>query len=129
LKSDVIAAHTAPAERMDRVEFGTKREAIDHVVELGSYRCPHCGKTTDFTSRHFRHRQPTASPLGALWVERFDALHQLNPDEWETALDFHCLWCHAPVRIIYAAGEVWAHGTNSWIIVDILEAASWDATR
>lgn len=124
----MTAVRTTPADRLDRLEFGTRREALDHIVEFGAYRCPHCGSAVEFSSRHFGRQAAPQTNLTPSWAERFDELRPLNPQQWESFLDFHCPGCRAPVRIVYAVGQSWAMGAHSWRIVDLLEASSWPKT-
>jgi predicted RNA-binding Zn-ribbon protein involved in translation (DUF1610 family) len=121
------AVRVAPSQRMDRLEFGTEREVLDHIIEVGAYRCPHCTTEVAFRSSHFGPRPSPISQVDAKWARAFDRLRPLDLRAWESFVDFPCPGCKAPVRLVYGAGDTWAMGTNSWRVADILEVHPWQA--
>lgn len=61
----MTASSVHPSDRLDRLEFGTQRELLDHVVETGAYECAHCRTQVEFLTRHFV-LEPTPRTRGAL---------------------------------------------------------------
>ena len=116
----------AAIERLDRTEFRSGVEYLDHVVQLAAYRCPHCGVGVEFQGRHLSGGHSSGSQAPAAidlpWRSAFDAARPLDPFEW--ALDFSCPGCGAPVRIVYAQ---MSDGSKSldWDLLEVVEAITW----
>ena len=107
-------------QRLDRTEFRSEVEYLNHVVQLAAYRCPHCGAEAKFLRRHFDYL--TSATIDPGWQAAFDAARALR--EGERALDFLCPGCAAPVRIVYVQmGD--NYKTFDWDLLEVLEAAEW----
>ncbi len=65
------------------------------------YHCPHCGRGIRFRWKNF-YKADARSFLKSAIRQRFDAIKRQATDDDEGFLDFHCLTCHAPTRIIFA---------------------------
>jgi predicted RNA-binding Zn-ribbon protein involved in translation (DUF1610 family) len=124
---DMSTVRILPAEtRIDRCEFSRLPEHVVHNTDIGTYKCPHCGSSVEFRTKHFeKHFDSTFTNLDLLWHERFTAKRPVRDSDWESFLDFLCPGCNAPVRIIYRAGPEWAMGCHGWQLVDVVEAESW----
>ena len=112
----------SPAEqRLDRVLFGGRDEYDEHVVHVAAYRCPHCGRETEFNSGTLRKAQQfDGSPLGSQWHSSCEAIRPLG--DWEWALDFECPQCRCPVRIVFTLDEEFAMGAYKNRLVQVIEA-------
>jgi hypothetical protein len=82
------------AERLDRVRFDLPGEYQDHVVQLGTYRCGHCGEGTELGIQDFlRHRDCAYSNLSEEWQKRFNTVRRDAFPGAASFLDFHCPRC------------------------------------
>lgn len=122
----MMVRRVAAAERLDRTQFRSDVEYLDHVVQLAGYSCPHCGAGVEFEGRHWRDGRPfgaaRAATLDGRWHAAFDADRPLRSGEW--ALDFNCPGCRAPVRIVYELASPEAKAFD-WDLLEVLEAARW----
>jgi predicted RNA-binding Zn-ribbon protein involved in translation (DUF1610 family) len=121
-----MVRRVAAAVRLDRTQFRSDVESLDHVVQLAAYSCPHCGAGVEFKGRHWREGRPFGgarpSALEDRWQAAFDTARPLDPFEW--AMDFHCPGCGAPVRIVYAQMSDMSK-TSDWDLVEVLEVIRW----
>lgn len=58
----------AAAERLDRTQFRSDVEYLEHVVQLAGYRCPHCGAGGEFEGRHWWQGRPFGAAAAARWT-------------------------------------------------------------
>ena len=112
------------AERLDRTQFRSDEEYLDHVVQLSAYQCPHCGAEIEFLGRHCGSGQTTPT-IDAAWRGEFDAARPLAA--FELALEFHCPGCAAPARICKQMSDL--SKTFDWDLVEVLEPARWPEHR
>jgi predicted RNA-binding Zn-ribbon protein involved in translation (DUF1610 family) len=108
------------AERLDRTQFRSEAEYLDHVVQLSAYRCPHCGAEIEFLGRHVGFGHTTAG-IDVRWRSAFDTARPL--EQFERALDFRCPGC-APARIVYAQMSDLSK-TFDWDLLEVVEADTW----
>jgi hypothetical protein len=107
-------------QRLDRTEFRSEVEYMDHVVQLASYRCPYCAAEAEFLRRHFAAAARVA--IHPRWRNAFDDARALKARE--RALDFSLPWMCRAVRIVYARmGD--DYKTFDWDLLEVLEAAKW----
>lgn len=112
---------------MNRLTFSYQSEAVDQATHIGAYSCPYCEQKVEFRTQHFsKHEGRLNSNLQGGWPERFDKARPLQPEKWESFLDFHCPRCGAPVGIIYEAGSEWAMGCHPWHVTEVVEAKQWE---
>lgn len=116
----------APEARLDRVEFDPGAETREHVIHLGHYTCPRCGKVVEFKTADFRHgfrrSDLTASNLPPEVDRAYSAFRPLDSKLGESCLDFPCPGCQSPVRLIFEPWE-FAMGAYAFTITAIVEDA------
>src|SRR5215211_4745192 len=92
-----------PVSRMDRTFFDVGSDTKNHEMSFGHYTCPFCKERMRISSsdleRHFLRRDFTN--LDRQSASAFDTLLPIESLAWSGFVDFHCLGCHAPIRIIY----------------------------
>jgi predicted RNA-binding Zn-ribbon protein involved in translation (DUF1610 family) len=108
-------------QRLDRTEFRSEVEWLDHVVQVAGYRCPHCAAEVEFLRRHFEAAARIA--IDSRWRTAFDAARALRVRE--RGLDFLCPGCAAPARIVYAQMSGDDYKTSDWDLLEVLEAGEW----
>jgi hypothetical protein len=86
-------------QRLDRTEFRSEVEWLDHVVQVAGYRCPHCAAEVEFLRRHFEAAARIA--IDSRWRTAFDAARALRLRE--RGLD----------------------KTSDWDLLEVLEAGEW----
>ena len=115
----------APEERIDRLVFHPAA-TYDHEMHIGNFRCRHCEAELQFNTSDFeRHFLSKHSNLEPTLRRTFDDVRSVNADPWECFLDFSCVSCGAPVRIIYNPIE-YRMGSFYYEIASVLEAEEWD---
>jgi len=113
------------SERLDRIEFNPGSEWLAHAIQLGSYRCPHCGCLSELhtgTLRQHEHDRKHLDP--SPWGQSCARLRPLAA-AWEWFLDFSCMGCGAPVRLFYGHGGEYSMGSHKYRLLEVVETATW----
>jgi hypothetical protein len=107
-------------ERVDRIRFSGLVEVTDRRIDVGTYRCAHCGTEAEFNTGTLRRGENVrVSPLGDEWQRRCEELRPVGA--WEWALDFRCNGCRCPVRIVYAHDGEFSMGSWKHRLLEVLE--------